>query len=88
MTHLDNLTPNQLAILHKLTLWKYAKKPEDLITLKEYNELNAYLQGYAYFLQSEHEQSPIPKGGVMDSDSFREGMVQAKKEIEMRKNRA
>lgn len=86
MYTIQTLSPDQLAILHKLTLYKYTGNTEHLISETEYNSLTQYLKGYAYELQAGHEDSDIPKK-VINTDAFREGVEQAKKEVEMRDNR-
>ncbi len=69
---LTHLTGAQFQILHQITRWKYKPTAEDLITLKQYNELPDFIKGYAHYLQISWPESEIPKDKIK-SKGFEDG---------------
>lgn len=88
MEYLDNITPEQLAILHKITLFKYKPSAQYLITMKEYDNLSGFLKGYAWQFQQDFAGCKIITGVEVDTPAFQAGVEQAKKEAAMRNERA
>lgn len=84
MITFDDLTSEQLVILHKVTLYKYGHT-ENLISQEEYNKLPDILKGYAYKTQYRNHKSVIQQEDR--SEEWIQGYEMAEKEMKMRQNK-
>jgi hypothetical protein len=70
----------------KLTRFVLDPKPEKLLTLAEWGVLGPYQKGYASYLMSDWDNSPIPafnpyNEGVKEFKEFEQGKLAARQEV-------